>query len=456
MEAFLQHRDGTGKAPRAAKRPARVLPSRGVLIAGVTAAALFFSLATLSGCRQEEGRATPSLLLAVNAGVEAEGLKQAVADYRRQFGVRIEVVEYPYQSLFEKLLIALSGPAASYDLVMLDDPWFPRFAQMNGLVELTPLYQAKGLPGPDADFLPPCLDLCRYPYGSGRLYALPYVGNSQLFFYRKDLFEKYGLAPPRTWEEVLAVGRRVGAREKMYGYVMRGAQGNPIVADFMPLLWAFGGELLDSEGKPSVNSPEAVAALEFMLRLGEITPPGYVNFNADEVGAHLAQGKAVMGINWPAWISTFEDPARSRVVGMIGYATLPAQKRPGASAIGNWLLAIPRSSQKAALAFDFLLWVTAQEQMRLSARRGNPPTRKSLFDDQELRARFPAYPVQYQTLLESRPRPRSPVWNEIENTFGTYLSQANAGLYAPREALERANRDIVQILERWNAAAQSR
>lgn len=446
MEASWRRQGGrTAAAPRAA------------LAGGVALRVLLVILATapLASCRREASRAQPSLLLAVNAGVEAEGLKQAALDYQRQFGVRVEIVEYPYQSLFEKLLIALSGPTTSYDLVMLDDPWFPRFAQMNGLRELMPLYQAKGLPGPDADFLLPCLALCRYPYGDGRLYALPYVGNSQLFFYRKDLFEIHNLAPPRTWDEVLAAGQRLGAREKMYGYVMRGAQGNPIVADFMPLLWAFGGELLDASGRPRVNSPEAVAALEFMLRLGRLAPPGYVNFNADEVGAHLSQGTAVMGINWPAWIPTFEDPARSKVVGKIGYATVPAQKRPGAAAIGNWLLAIPRGSEKAALAFDFLLWVTSPEPMRLSALRGNPPTRKSLFEEAELQVRFPAYPVQYQALLTSRPRPRSPVWNEIENAFGTHLSRANAGLSSPRQALERANRDITEILERWNAASES-
>ena len=34
---------------------------------------------------------------------------------------------------------------------------------------------------------------------------------------------------------------------------------------------------------------------------------------------------------------------------------------------------------------DFLLWATSAEQMKRSAQRGNPPTRKSLFRDAELR-----------------------------------------------------------------------
>ncbi len=391
-----------------------------------------------------------TLLLAVNAGVEADGLKVAARGYQAQRGVRVQVIEYPYQSLFEKLLISLSGPSSNYDLVMIDDPWFPRLAQMEGLLALEGLYRERGLTGPDDDFVETSMALARSPYGNGTLYALPYVGNTQLFFYRRDLFEKHGLSAPRTWDDVYQSGKTIGRGEQMYGYVMRAAQGNAIVSDFMPLFWAFGGEMFDSLGSPHVDSPESVEALEFMLKLAEITPPGYVNFNADEVGAHLLQGTALMAINWPAWIPAFDDPARSKVVGKIDFLPMPAQRKPGASSIGNWLLGIPRGSRKARKSFEFLLWVTNREQMRLSALAGNPPTRKSVFEDRELNARFRSYPVQYQALLHSRPRPRSPVWNEIENTFGVYLSQANSGYYSPRAALVAANREIEQILERWN------
>ena len=36
----------------------------------------------------------------------------------------------------------------------------------------------------------------------------------------------------------------------MYGYVMRAAQGNAAVADFMPIFWAFGAEMFDANGAP--------------------------------------------------------------------------------------------------------------------------------------------------------------------------------------------------------------
>src|SRR5260370_42423584 len=137
---------------------------------------------------------------------------------------------------------------------MLDDPWFPKLAE-----GLTPLTRE-----PDGDFLPSCLAVCR---SSGKFYALPYVGNSQLFFYRKDLFDKYKLGMPDRWETVLDAGKKIGTGEKMFGYVMRAAPGNSAVTDFMPLLWAFGGDLFDEQGKPNLASWRAIDALRFMITL---------------------------------------------------------------------------------------------------------------------------------------------------------------------------------------------
>jgi multiple sugar transport system substrate-binding protein len=216
----------------------------------------------------------------------------------------------------------------------------------------------------------------------------------------------------------------------------------------MPIFWAFGGEMFDSAGKPTVNSPQGIAALKFMLVLGKYSPPGYASFNADEVGAHLLQGTAAMSINWPAWISSFADPAKSKVIGKMAFTTLPGNEKPGQAEIGNWLIAIPKDSANAQAAFDFLVWATSAEQMKLSAQRGNPPTRKSLFRDPELVAKFPSYPAQLKSLESSRPRPRTPQWNEVENAFGIFLSKANSGDLSAEEAMNQANAEIEKIVQR--------
>ncbi len=390
----------------------------------------------------------PRLVVAINAGVEGEALKRAAPEYGRAAGVRMELVELPYANLFEKAMLDLDSRTGVYDVIMMDDPWFPRLAAGGKLAALQPLYEKAGLAGPDADFIPTSLDLGRQPWPRGPLYALPYVGNANFFFYRQDLFERHGLAAPKTWEDVRVAARTIASAEKIYGYVMRAAPGNPAVADFMPILWAFGADLLSADGQPRLNTPEAAEALRFMIEMGRFSPPGYASFNADELAAHLLQATAAMSIKWPSWIAAMDDPVKSKVVGKISFCPMPGQRQPGRSATGNWLLGIPASSKNIDRAFAFIRWATDATQMRAAAARGNPPTRRSVFQDPELRRSFRAYPVQLAALETARPRPRTPHWNEIENVFGVYVSKANAGSISVTEALARAQAEIEDVMRR--------
>jgi multiple sugar transport system substrate-binding protein len=417
--------------------------------------AVIASAICLTNCRSA-GTGAKVLTIAINSGVEGDALRQAAKDYEQQTGIHISIAEFPYANLFEKELIDLNARTGAYDLIMLDDPWFPKFASLNLLTDLTPLLQKRGKTAPDDDFVASSTSLCRNPYQTGALFALPYVGNSQLFFYRKDLFQKHNLKAPASWDEVLTAARTISEQEttgapgggRVYGYVMRAAQGNAAVADFMPIFWAFGGEMFDGGGQPTVNSPEGIAALKLMIELGKYSPPGYPSFNADEVGAHLLQGTAAMSINWPAWISSFSDAKKSKVIGQMEFGQMPGAKNPGRAEIGNWLIAIPRDARNSEAAMDFLLWATSAEQMKMSAQRGNPPTRKSVFNDPQLVDRFPSYPAQLRSLESSRPRPRTPMWNEIENAFGIYLSKANGGELSAEDAMNQANAEIAKIVAR--------
>jgi len=109
---------------------------------------------------------------------------------------------------------------------------------------------------------------------------------------------------------------------------------------------------------------------------------------------------------------------------------------------------VPSASKHAADAFDFIYWATEPAQMKQAAMRGNPPTRRSVFQACDLVMNFRAFPAQLASLQTARPRPRTPLWNEIENSFGIYLSKANAGAMDPAAALRAANAEIGNILKR--------
>ena len=124
------------------------------LIAAVT---LVVVIGLVASC--QPGRKGKTLTLAINSGVEGDALRQAAKDYEQQTGVHIEIAEFPYANLFEKELIDLNSRTGAYDLIMLDDPWFPKFASLNVLTDLGSLLQQRGPADTSNDFLPTSLAL---------------------------------------------------------------------------------------------------------------------------------------------------------------------------------------------------------------------------------------------------------------------------------------------------------
>ena len=114
---------------------------------------LLLVIATMSCSKDPQQNSRKQLTVAAISGVEGEALKQAALDYEAQTGVHLSVTEFPYANLFDKEMIDLNARTGAYDLIMLDDPWFPTFASKQFLTELTPLLQKRGQNGPDSDFV---------------------------------------------------------------------------------------------------------------------------------------------------------------------------------------------------------------------------------------------------------------------------------------------------------------
>jgi multiple sugar transport system substrate-binding protein len=412
-----------------------------------------FAAAALFTVGAAFGAAAADLTVAVPNGSEGDGLRAAAADYAKMKSLSIDIVQAPYSNLFEKAANAGATRSGVYDMILMDDPWLPFFAENGYLEELGPYFQKIGTDGPDNDFLSKAIALCRNPYGTGKYVCLPYVGNAQMFFYNPSTFAENGLkGAPKTWAEVYQVMAAIteAGKGRKFGYVLRGQEGNPVVANFMPVFWSFGGKMFDMDRNPQVNNAAGLEALNFFLELKKISPPGAESFNADELGTYLLQGTAAASINWPNWVATFEDPDQSRVVGKMSYAPIPSGTQPGSSEIGHWLLGITAASKNKQAAFDFLVWATSPEQIKISASRGNPPVRFSVFTDPDLtsQTQFRHFPILMEAINYSTPRPRHPKWPEIENAFGVELSKAVAGTIGAQDALDRANQAIKEILAR--------
>ena len=61
---------------------------------------------------------------------------------------------------------------------------------------------------------------------------------------------------------------------------------------------------------------------------------------------------------------------------------------------------------------------------------------------------FKHYPILMQAIANSTPRPRIANWNEVENTFGVYLSMAVAGSISPEEALAKSQEEVEKLMKK--------
>lgn len=101
---------------------------------------------------------------------------------------------------------------------------------------------------------------------NGKQVALPWITGTIGMVANLEVLEKAGISEvPTTVEEFKAALEQV--RDKVPNSVPLGLatkNNNSILLDYMTWVWIFGGDPLTADGKPAVNSPEAVAALEFM------------------------------------------------------------------------------------------------------------------------------------------------------------------------------------------------
>lgn len=339
-------------------------------------------------------------------------------------------------------MISLRENASAYDLMLMDDSWSPEFAGNGWLQPLPESLQS-------SDFIPAVLNVSRVPENSGPAYSLPVVGNVAMFAYRQDLFDKHQLKAPANWDTVLSDAKILQQQEPgVSGVVFRGMKGNPIVSGFMPMLWAYGGNVI-TNGKASLDSPQALQALDTLKALKTFAPTGVEVYNAADVRQAMEQGKAAMAIEvWPAWASTLDDAAKSKVVGKMTLQPAPGQSAGPSPMLGIWQMAIAKNSQHNELAQQFLSYLTsAENQKALALELGLPPTRRSVYQDAQVVQKYRWYPAQLAALEAGKARPRIRNWQEVESILGDYLQLALMDQMPAQVALQQANQKIAQVLK---------
>jgi multiple sugar transport system substrate-binding protein len=390
-------------------------------------------------------------ITAIGRDAEHNDINSGVIDFftRENPNYKVEYTPLAYSALYDKIVLTLQQGATTVDLVYMDDPWIPQFGEKGWLTDLEALSKEAGITLDLGDFPKVLIDVGRHPYRTGKLVAFPQMGNVQIFAYRKDVFDKLGLGEPKTWTDVLSACEKIKASGLVeYPIAFRGVKGNPVATAFQPLLYAFGGKILSDDLKSCALDSKAVEALEFLLQLKKYAPPGVENFNTPDVRDRLVGGKIAMSTEtWPGWIKDADNPAVSKVPGLLAYTLTPGERERPSPLLGVWYWGIPAASQNKEAALNYILYsASARMQKLMAIVKGLPPVRASVGADKEVVGLRRWVAIQVQSLASAVPRPRTPLWSKVEDIFGGYVNQVLAGTLKPADAVAKACEDINKAL----------
>ena len=425
-----------------------------IMISGLIVFTLGLLCLNLGGAFAEEPLKGTSIRVLTFRDPLIDAVKKMAPEFTKTTGIKVIIDDFPYEELAEKIAIELVAGTGKYDLMTVDEPWVPQFAQL-----FIPFKEWRGSDSVNlSDFLGAALKGGTW---KGILYGFPFNGNVYMPLYRKDLFDdpknkadfkaKYGyeLQPPQTMEQLLDTVRFFYRPPKLYGWVSHPKVGEGVVCDFVGFLHAWGGRVLDENMRPVVNSKAAIKALKFFKELLKAGPPGIESYGHAEKIALINSGKVAIGLEWPAIIPLHENPKESVVAGKLGFFVMPKGPVRRAAVTGTWTLNIPEVAKNKDGAAKFSYWLGSYEVGKQLVKAGMSPIRYDLLKDPELSKTHPWYQAQLENFEVGVNRPRIPQYSQVSDTLSLYLHKAIIGEMSVESALNKANKELTKLMKRY-------
>lgn len=369
--------------------------------------------------KREEG-ATIRLLL--NKHPYTDALLADLKSFKEKTGIDVQHDIFPEENYFDKVTLDLSSGQANYDAFMLGAYMVWQYGPPGWLEDLEPWIQNESATNADYDWedvLPNlrAADSWSFkvgdPLGTGGQWALPWGFETNAIAYRSDVFNKLGLKPAETLDELVELAAVLSEKaEGMYGIAVRGTRSwATIHPGFMTQYSRMGEKDYTVEGNnltPTMNTPTSVDFHEkWMGMVKDSGPPNWTQYTWYQVGSDLGAQKAAMIFD--ADINSYfqNQPGSTPAAGKIAWH--PGPKGPDGSLATNlwvWSLGMNAKSQNKSAAWLFLQWATGKEHLRKAALEANhvDPVRSSIAEDtafKDVMARNENYIDTFNQLIDS-------------------------------------------------------
>jgi len=287
---------------------------------------------------------------------------------------------------------------------------------------------------------------------NGNLYAMPDRGGALILYYNKDMFDAAGLSYPTkdwTWVEFLNASQKLTLRDgdkvTQYGWAAGGWW-----PWWMSFIYMNGGAILDTAGKPVVNSPEAVEAIQFYNDLVykykvAPSPEDYANLGTNSPDPLFAQGLVAMATTGFWGIGGLKDAT-------FNWDIAPLFKnKVNATVVFGSGLAISKDCKNPEAAWKVIEFLTSPEGQApiVENKEDAPANIEVLNSDAFLKQSWSTTPINMAALGESADAafalPLSPKWNEMNSIFDTNLGEVFAGRAEVQPTMDTIQEQLVEL-----------
>ena len=351
--------------------------------------------------------------------------------------ITLEYTETPSTELPTKAMMEVIGGGGTYDLVM-QSKYIPALASAGGLEPLDAYIER------DNFFIDKLIDTgLRW---QGQYYGLPLRADVRVLHYNQNYFTEAGLdpeKPPTTLEEIHEYARLL-TRDGHFG--INRQPNNPEA--FIALVYAFGGELLDENNEPVVNSEAGVKALNYILeeyKEGLIDPLSTSWQYSDEVASYLS-GAAAIYNGWPARYIDAKMPEKSKIVGDSRVAAVPGERVYAE----GWNLLMFKTSENKEAAWEYMKFVMDPEIQKKTILNGGDcnPTHLDVLNDPELQREYEVLQAVSGSFDRIKPLPQTTQTASIISQIMDSLSKAvlEGDAVNPQAILDELAANIRQVL----------
>jgi ABC-type glycerol-3-phosphate transport system substrate-binding protein len=285
--------------------------------------------------------------------------------------------------------------------------------------------------------------------------------------YRKSLWEKVGMPQgPSTWDDLLKGGAEI---KKAQGIQMGLGMSQEIDSNMAgrALLWSYGGSIQDEHEKVVINSPETVAAVEFMTKLYKQTmTPEVFSWNAASNNQGLVAGQMSYILNSiSAWrTAQGENPSVADDIFFVKALKGPKTALVAQHVMYNWI--VPSFSKNVDAAKEFLLHYTDNlPSVTFNSKLYDFPAFPKAVPELDgwlTKDPFGANPPDKLAVLKDaldwctnigHPGPASPAIGEVLYTFviPNMYAKAARGELSPQQAVTDAEKQINSIFQNWRS-----